>query len=180
MVQSDGDLEYDDVVKPRRWSKGRASCDSREPIKTVEIDTFQPYRSPKLHNPQSPSPCRTRPFQAQSASPRLHNRTAMPSYMAATASASARARTRSQSVPRSGRVMTPGREKTHSGSAKKRLSFPVPEPGLSDGEYNLTSPSYKSVVYYGRSNMSSCCNESIEDDETYPPPATNELKRWLR
>ncbi|KAL5803586.1 hypothetical protein ACOSQ4_031891 [Xanthoceras sorbifolium] len=105
MVQSEGELDDDDH-RPRwhdhhRWatrkqsweSLGRVSCDQRESIKTVEIDTYQPYNSaPKFQNPQhrfqpgrssscsiasplrrghsSPSPSTPRPFQAHSASPR--------------------------------------------------------------------------------------------------------------
>uniref|UniRef100_A0A6N2LLW8 DUF4005 domain-containing protein n=1 Tax=Salix viminalis TaxID=40686 RepID=A0A6N2LLW8_SALVM len=65
----------------------------------------------------------------------------MPSYMAATASA--KARIRSQSAPRQ-RASTPERE--NSGSAKKRLSFPVPDPATSNGgnmvdDYSLRNPS---------------------------------------
>ncbi|KAK0592143.1 hypothetical protein LWI29_014084 [Acer saccharum] len=118
---------------------------------------------------------------------------AVPNYMVATASA--RARLRSQSAPRH-RPITPEREKPDSssglglGSAKKRLSFPVPEPGFGDSdigshECSLRSPSYKSIAHgihprmEPRSNISSCCNDSIEDDEIYPP-STNDLRRWLR
>ncbi|KAK3232373.1 hypothetical protein Dsin_004254 [Dipteronia sinensis] len=105
--------------------------------------------------------------------------------------ASARARLRSQSAPRH-RPITPRREKpgSGSGSPKKRLSFPVPEPGFGDSdiginECSLRSPRYKSIthgIHPGmelRSNISSCCNDSIEDDEIYPP-STNDLRRWLR
>ncbi|KAK0591446.1 hypothetical protein LWI29_001974 [Acer saccharum] len=60
MVQSEGELDYDDH---HRWatrkqscswdSLGRVSCDQRDHIKTVEIDTFQPYNSAqKFQNPQ--------------------------------------------------------------------------------------------------------------------------------
>ncbi|KAI9186608.1 hypothetical protein LWI28_018986 [Acer negundo] len=99
--------------------------------------------------------------------------------------ASTQARLRSRSAPRQ-------REKSGlgSGSAKKRLSFPVPEPGFGDSdigshEYSWRSTSYKSIAHgihprmEQRSNISSCCNESIEDDEIYPP-STNNLRRWLR
>ncbi|KAK2633891.1 hypothetical protein Ddye_028683 [Dipteronia dyeriana] len=238
MVQSEGELEYDDhhrwATRKKSWdSSGRVSCDQRDHIKTVEIDTFQPYNSAqKFQNPQhhyqlsrpsccsissplhrgysSPSPSKTRPFQVHSASPRFRREehsyragrmsggamaaaAAVPNYMVATASA--RARLRSQSAPRH-RPITPEREKSGSGSGsssslvKKRLSFPVPEPGFGDSdigshECSLTSPSYKSIVHgihprmEPRSNVSSCCNDSIEDDEIYPP-LTNDLRRWLR
>ena len=56
MVQSEGELDYDDH---HRWatrkqscswdSLGRVSCDQRDHIKTVEIDTFQPYNSTTKH-----------------------------------------------------------------------------------------------------------------------------------
>ncbi|KAK0591418.1 hypothetical protein LWI29_001452 [Acer saccharum] len=237
MVQSEGELDYDDH---HRWatrkqscswdSLGRVSCDQRDHIKTVEIDTFQPYNSAqKFQNPQhdyqlgrpsscsiasplhrgysSPSPSKTRSFQVHSASPRLRREehsqrtgrmsggatavaAAVPNYMVATASA--RARLRSQSAPRH-RPITPEREKPGSssglglGSAKKRLSFPVLEPGFGDSdigshECSLRSPSYKSIAHgihpgmEPRSNISSCCNDSIEDDEIYPP-STNDLMR---
>ncbi|KAK3232364.1 hypothetical protein Dsin_004245 [Dipteronia sinensis] len=101
MVQSEGELDYDDhhrwaARKQSRDSLGRVSCDQRDHIKTVEIDTFQPYNSAqKFQNPQhhyqlgrpsscsiasplhigysSPSPSKTRPFQVHSASPRLQS-----------------------------------------------------------------------------------------------------------
>ncbi|KAK1570624.1 hypothetical protein Q3G72_004750 [Acer saccharum] len=116
---------------------------------------------------------------------------AVPNYMVATASA--RARLGSQSAPKH-RPITPEKEKpssgSGSGSAKKRLSFPVPKPGFGDSdvgshECSLRSPSYKSIAHgihprmEPRSNISSCCNDSIEDDEIYPP-STNDLGRWLR
>jgi hypothetical protein len=108
---------------------------------------------------------------------------ALPNYMAATASA--KARFRSQSAPRQ-RPSTPEREKT--GSAKKRLSFPAPDQcgGLGNGgtsDYNSNSPCYKSIHggHLGmeqRSNMSSCCTDSLGDEIS--PPLTNELRRFLR
>ena len=112
---------------------------------------------------------------------------AVPNYMVATASA--RARLRSQSAPRH-RPITPEREKPGLGSVKKRLSFPVPEPGFGDSdigsrECSLRSPNYKSITHgihpgmEPRSNISSCCNDSIQDDGIYPP-STNDLRRWLR
>nr|XP_023896432.1 protein IQ-DOMAIN 1 [Quercus suber] len=87
------------ATKP--WdTRGRASTDQRDPIKTVEIDTAQPYSylAPNLrrsnqnqhhqqqrpssplkrnhqnlhphHSPVTPSPSKTRPIQVRSASPR--------------------------------------------------------------------------------------------------------------
>lgn len=108
---------------------------------------------------------------------------ALPNYMAVTASA--KARFRSQSAPRQ-RPSTPEREKT--GSAKKRLSFPAPDQcgGLGNGgtsDYNSNSPSYKNIHggHLGmeqRSNMSSCCTDSLGDEIS--PPLTNDLRRFLR
>lgn len=137
----------------------------------------------------TPQPCKTKPIQVRSASPRLlkeersysaaqtpnlNNATpTTPNYMAATESAKARAR--SQSVPRQ-RPSTPGRER--SGLVKKRLSYPVPTEPYSDVanacticscSQNSRSTSFKSVpgaypgTYSGMeqmSNHSSCLTES--------------------
>lgn len=239
--------------KPRRWtdrwtreqreSRGRASCDQRDPIKTVEVDTSRPYsysapnfrRSHHLHyhseqprhsttshsvasplhkahqnlsinSPITPSPSKIRLVQVHSASPRCPREernyptaqtpnlgstyyhcagaAAIPNYMAATASA--KARVRSQSAPRQ-RPLTPERERT--GSAKKRLSFPVPEPhnevNIADVriDQNLRIPSLQNnhECYFGieqRSNMSSYGTDSIGDEIS--PPSTSDLRRWLR
>lgn len=189
-------------------SRARASIDHRDPIKTVEIDTTRPfsYSTPRRshshlqqvhphHNsyhPQSPlhhrssvtpSPIKARPMQVRSASPRctnaanggVHN---LPNYMAATESA--KARLRSQSAPRQ-RPATPERDKGGGiGSAKKRLSFPVP-PDPYGYSQSLRSPSFKSVagryVPDLRSNISSC-NESLGGEIS--PSSTTDLRRWLR
>ncbi|KDP25216.1 hypothetical protein JCGZ_20372 [Jatropha curcas] len=157
------------------------------------------------HSPITPSPCKTKPLQVRSASPRcvkedkcysaahtpsLGSRyrygmgasgssasAAMPNYMAATESA--KARVRSQSAPRQ-RPSTPERER--SGSAKKRLSYPAPEPHCSSFSQNLRSPSFKSVqaAHFGmehRSNYSSCYTESIGGEIS--PCSTTDL-RWLK
>lgn len=110
--------------------------------------------------------------------------TTLPNYMAATESA--KARIRSQSAPRQ-RPSTPERDRV--GSAKKRLSFPAPDPysvGASYGNYghSLRSPSFKSVSgsHFGlehQSNYSSCCTESIGGGEV-SPSSTGDLRRWLR
>lgn len=111
------------------------------------------------------------------------NSSAMPNYMAATESA--KARIRSQSAPRQ-RPSTPERER--SGLAKKRLSFPVPDPynvgtGYSNYGQVLRSPSFKSIsgVQMGfeqQSNYSSCCTESLAGEVS--PSSTSDLRRWLR
>ncbi|KAJ6969562.1 protein IQ-DOMAIN 17 [Populus alba] len=150
-----------------------------------------------LSQPVTPSLSKTRTLlQVHSASPRCQGEgrnhvmeatnpfsASMPNYMAATASAMARIRT--QSAPRQ-RASTPEREK--SCSARKRLSFAVPDLATSNGgnmvnDYSLRSPSLKGIhganmVMEHRSNMSSCYTDSI-DDEVYPP-STNDLIRWLR
>ncbi|XP_021889665.1 protein IQ-DOMAIN 1 isoform X2 [Carica papaya] len=101
----------------------------------------------------------------------------LPNYMAATESA--KARIRSQSAPRQ-RPSTPERDRV--GSARKRLSFPVPDP---NGAYrhNLRSPSFKSISgsHFGleqQSNYSSCCTESLGGEIS--PSSTSDLRRWLR
>ncbi|KAM1819255.1 hypothetical protein ACFX15_000877 [Malus domestica] len=109
---------------------------------------------------------------------------ALPNYMAATESA--KARIRSQSAPRQ-RPSTPDRERA-AGSAKKRLSFPAPDPhGLAIGYggygHSLRSPSFKSVSasHFGveqQSNYSSCCTESHGGEVS--PCSTSDLRRWLR
>ncbi|GKU87865.1 hypothetical protein SLEP1_g2197 [Rubroshorea leprosula] len=111
------------------------------------------------------------------------NGAALPNYMAATESA--KARIRSQSAPRQ-RPSTPERDRM--GSARKRLSFPVPETygvGMGNGGYghNLRSPSFKSVSasHFGleqQSNYSSCCTESVAGEIS--PSSTSDLRRWLR
>ncbi|XP_027335903.1 protein IQ-DOMAIN 1 isoform X2 [Abrus precatorius] len=169
-------------------------------------------------SPATPSPAKSRPIQVRSASPRCvrEDRSyhtsqtpslrsnyhytgnlyqngragtssggggALPNYMAATESA--KARIRSQSAPRQ-RPSTPERDRA--GSAKKRLSFPAPDPysvGVSYGNYghSLRSPSFKSVSgsHFGlehHSNYSSCCTESLGGEVS--PSSTGDLRRWLR
>ncbi|GAB4861539.1 hypothetical protein Ancab_036731 [Ancistrocladus abbreviatus] len=112
----------------------------------------------------------------------------MPNYMAATESA--KARLRSQSAPRQ-RASTPERDRGV-GSAKKRLSFPVPADPCSTGNgygsygsyghNNLRSPSFKSVnglaMMEQHSNYSSCCTDSLGGEIS--PSSTTDLRRWLR
>lgn len=169
-------------------------------------------------SPATPSPVKSRPIQVRSASPRCvrEDRTyhtsqtpslrsnyhytgnlyqngragtsnvgaTLPNYMAATESA--KARIRSQSAPRQ-RSSTPERDRAGS-AAKKRLSFPAPDPynvGAGYGNYghSLRSPSFKSVgaSHFGlehHSNYSSCCTESLGGEIS--PSSTGELRRWLR
>ncbi|KAF8042812.1 hypothetical protein BT93_A1209 [Corymbia citriodora subsp. variegata] len=137
-------------------NRSRISCDQGEAIKIIEIDTCRhrpasiSYQSPikSRHHTQvvqssSPRLIRCpRNYQespqalgyGSSPEPRLSSSSAglMPNYMAATASA--KSRLRSQSAPRQ-RIPTPSRERT--GSPRKRLSFPVPDPfGNMDGEFH--------------------------------------------
>ncbi|KAK6919906.1 IQ motif, EF-hand binding site [Dillenia turbinata] len=172
------------------------------------------HQSGPLHrSPVTPSPSKTRPIQVRSTSPRCgredrnfsssqtpslrsnqnhtfgvnHNARApnstgsMPNYMAATESA--KARVRSQSAPRQ-RSSTPERDRAV--SARKRLSFPVPDPynvGYGHGNYgygSLRSPSFKSVnvAMEQQSNYSSCCTDSLGGEIS--PSSTSDLRRWMR
>ncbi|KAG5233657.1 hypothetical protein OIU77_001029 [Salix suchowensis] len=227
---SEGEVEERPRWLDRRGA--RKECDqfhSRDPVKTVEMDTSRPYSysSPNAHKlhqhyhyqqhrpssysvtsplqknhnnlsqPATPSLSKTRTLlQVHSSSPRFlresrnhgmgettPSATSKPNYMAATASA--KARIRSQSAPRQ-RASTPERE--ISGSARKRLTFPVPGPANSnEGSMfndNLRSPSLKGILHGAnmvmeqRSNMSSCYTDSIDDELSLP--STNDLSRWLR
>ncbi|CAA7013036.1 unnamed protein product [Microthlaspi erraticum] len=174
----------------------------------------------------TPSPAKSRPIQIRSASPRIgrddrstYNYTsnsntpslrsnysftarsgysvctastaALPNYMAITESA--KARIRSQSAPRQ-RPSTP--EKDRAGSARKRLSYPVPpqQPPEAGGGYyggdnnsqSLRSPSFKSIggsqlgALEQQSNYSSCCTESLGGGGEISPASTSDYRRWLR
>ncbi|KAE8777289.1 Protein IQ-DOMAIN 14 [Hordeum vulgare] len=159
----------------------------------------------------TPSPGKARPpIQVRSASPRVERGTGggggsytpslhsqrhassgsvVPNYMAATESA--KARIRSQSAPRQ-RPATPERDRPQTaynnpagGSAKKRLSFPVPQDPYGVGyAQSLRSPSFKSATgrftSEQRSTVSSLsCAESI-GGEPVSPSSTTDLRRWLR
>lgn len=165
----------------------------------------------------TPSPSRSRPIQqVRSASPRCSREdrnqsnhhhittqtqnvwskhqngssggggTSLPNYMAATESA--KARVRSQSAPRQ-RAATPERERV--GTARKRLSFPVPpDPysrmvGCGMHGNNMKSPRFKSACgRFGgleeRSNYSSCYTESHHGGEVSPSSTTDLRRLWLR
>ncbi|KAG6399153.1 hypothetical protein SASPL_140628 [Salvia splendens] len=180
---------------------------SRSSIKTVQIDSLKTTNSRRslcqspIHRhsiasphhkslaPSTPSlASRTRSPQirprsystANTPSLRSAHRVAAekPNYMAATESA--KARIRSQSGPE--------RERGGSG-ARKRLSYPVPEPyclnfgfGSNNVGQNQRSPSFKSVQagYVGMEEQSnySYYTESVGGEIS--PCSTTELRRWLR
>ncbi|CAH9068702.1 unnamed protein product [Cuscuta europaea] len=161
-----------------------------------------------MQHPSTPSPCKPKQLQIRSSSPlrrldksystantpclrtpsaRIASRYStssnevsvpVPNYMAATESA--KARIRSQSAPRQ-RPSTPERER--GGSAKKRLSYLIPESSpLINVETtygrNLRSPSFKSVQagYVGMENYSStysCQTYSIGGEIS--PSSTTDL-----
>lgn len=116
----------------------------------------------------------------------------VPNYMAATESA--KARVRSQSAPRQ-RSSTPERDRSSVGLAKKRLSFPAPEPYDGGGSVTGSGVGYsskqehrgsnmKNVMNGGRfgseqrSNVSSSCTDSFGGEIS--PSSTTDLRRWLR
>ncbi|KAA8540089.1 hypothetical protein F0562_026781 [Nyssa sinensis] len=179
---------------------------------SVSSPIYRTRQKFSIQLPNTPSPSKTKPLQMHSASPRClreegnyptprtpnfgstyshgmgvsgnNGANATPNYMAATASA--KARVRSQSAPRQ-RPLTPEREKI--GSAKKRLSFPDPDPcngtSINDGtfDHDLRSPSCKNIHggHLGmeqRSSISSCCIDSR--GEEISPPSTSDFRRWLR
>lgn len=154
-----------------------------------------------------PSPSKTKPLQVHSASPRCPreerdstkaqtsnlrsvcydgtgaNADSVPNYMNATESAKARAR--SQSAPRH-RPVTPEKEKLF--SAKKRLSFRIPDPyngvGTSEGgyEYYLRSPNCKNR-YREHSGMEQRSPTSSVYDylgDEVSSPSISGGRRWLK
>ncbi|XP_030532365.1 protein IQ-DOMAIN 18-like isoform X2 [Rhodamnia argentea] len=169
-------------------NKSRTSCDHGEAIKIIKIDTCAHRPSSILY--QSPIKSRHHTQVVQSSSPRLvryhrnHQESPQapaynsspeprlsgssagpkPNYMAATASA--KSRIRSQSAPRQ-RIPTPVREKP--GSARKRLSFPVPDPlGKMDGEFHhcWKSPSNEGRALgsnHSRNDLGNHLRQELED-----------------
>ncbi|KAH0933657.1 protein IQ-DOMAIN 1 [Brassica rapa] len=179
--------------------------------------TSHHYNHQQQHSFSSatPSPAKSRPIQIRSASPRIQRddrsaysytsntpslrsnysftarsgysvctTTTLPNYMAITESA--KARIRSHSAPRQ-RPLTP--EKDRAGSARKRLSYPVPvQPPVDYGDSNsqsLRSPSLKSIggsqlgALEQQSNYSSCYTESVGGGGEISPASTSD-RRWLR
>ncbi|XP_054788235.1 protein IQ-DOMAIN 17-like [Prosopis cineraria] len=153
---SEGEVEDSDGSRWRRRyreNRGRASCDQRDPIKIVEMDTYSPhsntvptdkersycgYKPPKLsmsspgynkaHHEISmamtPPPVKMKDVdQVHSASTSPRAKSNLLMPNYMTATASAKARSRSQSALRHWNS-TPEKEKM--GSIKKCLSFPVP------------------------------------------------------
>ncbi|XP_073283571.1 protein IQ-DOMAIN 18-like isoform X2 [Primulina huaijiensis] len=186
----------------------KSNCQSplhRQSIPHAAVSSH--HRSSSLHtitqSPITPSTVpKPRPLQVRSSSPRClrdessystantpslrsmpcSNNTMMPNYMASTESA--KARVRSHSAPRQ-RPFTPDRDRG-GGSAKKRLTYPIPEPyyanwGFGSFNQNLRSPSFKSVKagYVGMEQQSnySCYTDSIGGEIS--PCSTTDLRRWL-
>lgn len=164
---------------------------SGSPRRVKEEKSFSTANSPSL---RSFTPHQRLKFTAipeyKDANNEVDANYSLPNYMAATESA--KARVRSQSAPRQ-RPSTPERERGGSGGgggglAKKRLSYPVPEPYYinSNGEYccygNLRSPSFKSLQagYLGmeRNSCQSCYTDSIAGENS--PCSTTDLRRWFR
>lgn len=110
----------------------------------------------------------------------------LPNYMAATESA--KARIRSQSAPRQ-RPSTPERDRIGS-LAKKRLSFPVPDPSNPGNGYmhhHLKSPSFKSVISGSHIGIEQQSNYSYAESQgvgstgyEISPTSTSDVRRWLR
>lgn len=182
--------------------------------------TSHHYNHQHSFSSATPSPAKSRPIQIRSASPRIQRddrsadsytsntpslrsnysftarsgysvctTTTLPNYMAITESA--KARIRSQSAPRQ-RPLTP--EKDRGGSARKRLSYPVPpQPPMEVGggycgdsnSQSLRSPSLKSIggsqlgALEQQSNYSSCYTESVGGGGEISPASTSD-RRWLR
>ncbi|GER56141.1 IQ-domain 17 [Striga asiatica] len=136
---------------------------------TVEIESHRKSRcqSPIRQSRATKSPqIRVKEDKCQSAAntPSLRSTVSVPNYMAATESA--KARVRWQSAPRN----RPERER----GARKRLSYPMPDPNLGVGQ-NLRSPSFKSVQagYVGMEEQESVGGE-------ISPCSTTDLRMWLR
>ncbi|GAV73248.1 IQ domain-containing protein/DUF4005 domain-containing protein [Cephalotus follicularis] len=186
-------------------SKHQHEYQQRRPSSySVASPLHRAHNNTPIQSTSTPSPSMTKPLQVHSDSPRCIREernvvasnykqgmgvsggagaASMPNYMAATASANARLR--SHSAPRQRPSISEGEK---NGSTKRRLSFFVPDQcgnGCNEGilGYDLRSPINKGIHgdHIGidqRSNMSSCCTDSLGDEISLP--STYEQKRWLR
>ncbi|PSS32962.1 Protein IQ-DOMAIN like [Actinidia chinensis var. chinensis] len=170
----------------RRTRENLFSCTTLSPSKTkpLTVHTASPRcprqerNYPKAWTPTLRSACY---YDANA------DAASVPNYMSATESA--KARIRPQSAPRQ-RPRTPEREKP--GSAKKRLSFPAPDPYNGIGtnelatEYAARSPSCKSI-YRDRSvkdkrSTASSCYDSYGDEvcDEVSSFSTSGVRSWLK
>lgn len=156
-------------------SSSSSKTTSSRPI-PIQLRSASPHYETVSYQSQTPSLRSNYSFKHQHQHPRGGSTSGggiMPNYMAATESA--KARVRSQSAPRQ-RPSTPERDR----SAKKRLSFPVPDSYSANGQ-NLRSPSFTSVnqAYAYMVDQQSNYTDSIAGGEV-SPCSTTDLRRWLR
>ncbi|KAL4384747.1 hypothetical protein GQ457_15G011390 [Hibiscus cannabinus] len=165
---------YSPTIRKPQYQHHRQFSTSHSAVPHMEREPHS-FSLNQFPLPPTPAPCKTKPLQVRSASPRCLKEEkcyssaantpslastyyttngmlrygnavgTVPNYMAATESAKAKAR--SQSTPRQ-RPSTPERERGGC-LAKKRLSYPAPEnhvgSGCSSFSQNLRSPSFKSA-----------------------------------